>query len=141
MSSVPPAMSTRAGALAVQGFMGGASYTFPIMTSCPKCGRAVEPAARICPGCGVIMAKVRSKSEGASADPSGPAPRPPGPPRARPAPAPVPPPIASSEADDHASPQAAMLKVGLATAAGLVALLAYQRMRPKPAETPLLPPA
>jgi hypothetical protein len=41
------------------------------MTACPRCGKGVEPATRICPGCGVILSKVRPRPDGNGALPPG----------------------------------------------------------------------
>ncbi|MBX7185414.1 MAG: zinc ribbon domain-containing protein [Vicinamibacteria bacterium] len=98
------------------------------MTACPKCGKAVEPSAQSCPVCGVILSKARAVAR----------------PVARPvvaAPAASPPP--SPPDRSHASPLLAALKVGLAAAAGIAALVAIQRMRqaPVPTTAPGLPRA
>jgi hypothetical protein len=41
------------------------------MTACPRCGKGIEPTTRICPGCGVILSKVRPRQDGGGASPPG----------------------------------------------------------------------
>jgi hypothetical protein len=112
------------------------------MPACPKCGRVTEPEPRICPGCGVIMSKVRAKSDGASKSPAGPplsAGRPlppplsiPAPPRSAARPSPLPRSVADDSDDGEATPSGALRKVGVAAAVAIALLFAMNRGKGEP---------
>ncbi|HRB13633.1 MAG TPA: hypothetical protein PKU70_11520, partial [Vicinamibacteria bacterium] len=122
------------------------------MAECPKCGKATEPTARICPACGVIMSKVRAKTGEPSLTPGPAAPRPgrplpaslllPPPTRTagRPSSGPASPPTRDDD-DSHASPMGAALKIGLAAAVGIAALVGINRMTSAPGPAPTGTPA
>ena len=107
------------------------------MEACPKCGRATEPMTRVCQGCGVIMSKVRAKTDGPSIAP-GTSPAKMG----RPLPKALPPTPARPagrvvQADGPTtSPLLAFLKVGLATGAALAAFIVFSRMQKEPQSAP-----
>lgn len=114
------------------------------MGACPKCGKAVEATARICPACGVIMSKVRSKTSDSAPPSDTQNPR-----VARPLPSSLrlPPPMRSVRPDSqagatpqshagaeprHTSGGAALAKVGVAAVIAIVALAALNRENPTP---------
>ncbi|MEO5762202.1 MAG: zinc ribbon domain-containing protein [Vicinamibacteria bacterium] len=104
------------------------------MEACPKCGKPVEPRARICAWCGVILAKVRARTDRtATVAPA--TPRMSG----RPLPKLNPTPIAATQLvdDAHVSPKSALIKVVAATAIAVGALLYFNRSGP-PVETKAL---
>jgi len=80
------------------------------MDACPKCGKPTESGAQICSGCGVIMAKVRA--------------------RLAPPTPPTPSAFRVPEETTHASGGHALLKVGLAAAVALAAVVFLWRATP-----------
>jgi hypothetical protein len=120
------------------------------MTACPRCGKGVDPTTRICPGCGVILSKIRPRPDSSGAVPqASPAqilPRPPRPPRP-PLRAPLPSlpligtarPGSEPVADlGHTPPGAALRNVILTGAVSLIAIYSLSQLtRDKPSKTAL----
>jgi hypothetical protein len=79
------------------------------MDACPKCGKPTDSGAQICPGCGVIMAKVRARLV-----------------------PPTPAALRVAEETTHAPGGHALLKVGIAAAVAVAAAVFLWRVTPGP---------